>query len=683
MKTFASVFKKYRLRAEFETFTEFGKALAEKGYFYDDSIFSHWQKGTRTPSNRPLLLKILEIFIERDAITSIDQANELLSSAGLGYLTEKEKASFNFLSSVSVPFQVPNEIAYFTGREEIVKKIEKEIPNGKLFLLYGPPGVGKTALAIKLGHLLRDKFSDGVLWYRMDTSNIKDILISIAHMLRQELPKSNDTEIIASFIRSILAEKKVLLIFDNVEVQSNIHLLLPNAKSSSIIIISRHKNLYLPATIDGFFIESFKNDETLRLFEKIFDKQYLRKNKTTLLQLGNCVGNLPLAVNLLASQLKQLKLKPQKLLQQVTQEKLSLEDLSYENKNLSLALQVSYKNLSLQAQNMFLSLGIFEGKDFSVEAMAYMNGLKTEKANMILGELYNASLIETSLNNKFRIHPMIKKFIGEKLHNPYSSLLTKITLAIFGLLTIFWIVLQMKLLPWKLADIFSSTYFIIPLWGALWAILRADKWRGIKSIMGKTMLFFSFGLLCQVIGQISYAVSVHIFHIQIPYPSLGDLGYFGSTLFYLYGVFLLFKVAGIKFKAGLVIKHILVSIISFMCLLIGAYIFLQSYIFQFSDMLKLFLDIWYPVIGIVNFYIVLLLYLELKANKKNILKNKVVFFVFALLIQFLSDSVFIYQANLETWTGGQVNDYMYLLGYLFMTLAILKLDSHLFKLITK
>ena len=88
MKTFAQLFKKYRLRAEFETFSSFGDALSEKGYYYEESIFSHWQKGTRTPNNRELVLTIIKIFIERDSIKTINEANELLSSVGLGYITD-------------------------------------------------------------------------------------------------------------------------------------------------------------------------------------------------------------------------------------------------------------------------------------------------------------------------------------------------------------------------------------------------------------------------------------------------------------------------------------------------------------------------------------------------------------------------------------------------------------------
>lgn len=94
MRTFSYLFKKYRLKAEFETFADFGNALSGRGYFYENSIFSHWQKGTRIPTNRKLLLAILQIFVDKDAIQSFEEANEFLASVGLGYLTEGEKGTF-------------------------------------------------------------------------------------------------------------------------------------------------------------------------------------------------------------------------------------------------------------------------------------------------------------------------------------------------------------------------------------------------------------------------------------------------------------------------------------------------------------------------------------------------------------------------------------------------------------
>ncbi len=77
-KPFSSLFKKFRLRAEFATLSEFGEALAHEGYIYEDSIFSRWQNGDRVPTNRRLLITVLKVFIRREAITSVKEANVFL-----------------------------------------------------------------------------------------------------------------------------------------------------------------------------------------------------------------------------------------------------------------------------------------------------------------------------------------------------------------------------------------------------------------------------------------------------------------------------------------------------------------------------------------------------------------------------------------------------------------------------
>jgi hypothetical protein len=93
MQTFSKLFKLYRLKAGFATLSEVSDALIEKGYDYDPSMFSHWQKGTRIPTNRHLLTKVIEIFIEKEVIKTISSANNFLASTGLGYLTKEESAS--------------------------------------------------------------------------------------------------------------------------------------------------------------------------------------------------------------------------------------------------------------------------------------------------------------------------------------------------------------------------------------------------------------------------------------------------------------------------------------------------------------------------------------------------------------------------------------------------------------
>ena len=99
---FASLFKKYRLRSEIETLSEFGDLLAQEGLVYETSLFTRWQNGNRVPKDRKILLVILEIFIKKCGLKSIDEANEVLESTGQGYLTKSEVKSLLNLPSVSL-----------------------------------------------------------------------------------------------------------------------------------------------------------------------------------------------------------------------------------------------------------------------------------------------------------------------------------------------------------------------------------------------------------------------------------------------------------------------------------------------------------------------------------------------------------------------------------------------------
>lgn len=411
---FQILFKKYRLRSEFSTLSELGSALSEKGLIYDDSIFSHWQKGDRVPA-RHTIIKLIEIFSERKSIKTIKDANEFLESAGQGYLTEQEVKRFHF-SLENTPFQVPNRIDNFTGREELIKQIIRD-KNNNILLIQGPAGVGKTALVIQLAYLLKDKFSDGVLWFRLDTSDVMDILLSIAFAYGTDIGYIQDKEIRATTVRTILSNKKVLLILDNAEVKNEIGLLLPNNKNCFVIITSRQTNLSIPANYSSVSLKGFSKDETLLLFRTVLGEQYTTKNKTLILKLGEKVGFLPLALHIFAKELKKESVNITEILEEVEADVLSLQQLSYGDKNLYLAINLSFELLDLRTKKVFLSLAVFNGKDFSIEAVAYVNDLSIVQTKRFLNNLQNISLIEQSTQTRYRLHPMIKKFIREKLNN--------------------------------------------------------------------------------------------------------------------------------------------------------------------------------------------------------------------------------------------------------------------------
>lgn len=413
---FHILFKRLRLKAEFSTLSELGSALAEKGLIYEDSIFSHWQKGTRFP-HRGALLCLIQIFTEKQSLNSIHEANQFLETAGEGYLTKDELETIKFSSTDDVPFQIPSQIDNFSGREDLIKRIQSDFTPGNLIIIYGPPGVGKTSLAIQLGYLLKEVYSDGVLWFRLDTSDVMDIFLAIAYAFGKDIGHIRDRETRASIIKTILANKKVLLIFDNVEFTNDIRLLLPNTRYCSIIITSRHSHLSIFSKSKNISLENFSKYEAISLFKKVLGGKYTTTNNTSILRLADKIGYLPLALHIFAKEIKENSLDIVELLEKIERDLLSLEELSYDDRNLYVTIDLSYKLLDIKTRKLFTSLAVFDGKDFSIESVGYINDLSLSETKKFLNKLREISLIQESSKNRYRIHPLIKRFIRNRFGN--------------------------------------------------------------------------------------------------------------------------------------------------------------------------------------------------------------------------------------------------------------------------
>ncbi len=227
---------------------------------------------------------------------------------------------------------------------------------------------------------------------------------------------------------------------------------------------------------------------------------------------------------------------------------------------------------------------------------------------------------------------------------------------------------------------FGSIYVIMALLGGIWGIRISEKWGGIKSIMGRATLMFSLGLFAQAFGQLVYAYYSFYKHISVPYPSLGDVGYFGSIPLYIYGVILLGQASGVKLGLRSFKNKIQAVIIPIAMLILSYTLFLQEYEFDWSNPVKIFLDFGYPLTQAIYVSLAMLTYLLSKNVLGGIMKNKIFFILIALGVQFLSDYTFLYQSIRGIWSVGGFNDYMYLISYFVMTLALLQLRLTALKL---
>ncbi|MSU44874.1 hypothetical protein EXS45_01705, partial [Candidatus Nomurabacteria bacterium] len=131
----------------------------------------------------------------------------------------------------------------------------------------------------------------------------------------------------------------------------------------------------------------------------------------------------------------------------------------------------------------------------------------------------------------------------------FRNPLVIITLIFFVILTVWWIKLQPFYTDENLIHakyIWGSFYQIIAIWGGICGLFISRSLGGFKSFFGKSIVFFSFGLLFQALGQSIYSYFNLFANIQAPYPSFGDVGFFGSVIFYILGVIYLSRISGVK-----------------------------------------------------------------------------------------------------------------------------------------
>lgn len=255
-----------------------------------------------------------------------------------------------------------------------------------------------------------------------------------------------------------------------------------------------------------------------------------------------------------------------------------------------------------------------------------------------------------------------------------SNTRMRIPLIIFCVYSLWWVSLQFIFQGDSIVrDYFSDTYGITALMGGVIGLRISSKWGGWGSKMGRAIVLFSCGLLAQALGQFAYTFYFLVLNIEVPYPSIGDLGYFGSIPFYIYGTLLLGRASGLKVSLKSLHNQIFALVIPLVVLGFSYYKFLQGYEFDWYAPLVVLLDFGYPLGQAIYVSLAFLTYLLSRNTLGGVMRSRILLFLVALMIQYAADYTFLLQASQGTWSAGGLNDYLYLVSYFVMTIALFNL----------
>lgn len=323
-------------------------------------------------------------------------------------------------SPQTAPFQAIADVPTFVGRQAEMDKLRRMLKTERhlaIVSLFGMGGVGKTTLAAHIAYELRHLFPDGVLWARLDSSDPMVILTMVAGVYGMDVSQYSTLDSRSAAVRGLLAHKRALLILDNADRSAQLLPLLPPSTGACAVLVTTRHDL---SALDGWpqlTLAPFSADsgESLALFVQFLGKTAVSANEAVLNQIADQVGHLPLALALLAAQLRRTA--TPEAMQQIADQLAAapLDPLQRENRSVRLTFDLSFDRLAAAEKQLFVRLGALGGDDFTTAAAAAVAQLDETTAANLLHALQQLSLIQPSQNGRFRLHPLLHEYAREKL----------------------------------------------------------------------------------------------------------------------------------------------------------------------------------------------------------------------------------------------------------------------------
>lgn len=300
--------------------------------------------------------------------------------------------------------QLPRDIDDFTGRhaelEELVATMRQADVDGvKVAVLGGPPGVGKTTLAVRAAHQLRSCFPDGQLLMSLRTPGGRprtalDVLGQLLRMAGLDGALPRQLEERAALYRAFMAERSLLLLIDDVSDPAVARWLLPGTGRSGVLTVSRRRLVALEAT-HHLDVGPFSDREAVALLARMIGDRRVEAERAAANLIAARCGGLPQAIRIAGTRLRlQPHLSLAQLAERLACERDMLDALEIGGLSVRRCAQAYADELPARDWAGLRRLGRLPGPQFSpedIEAFLDLPGRKAEQLLDVMMEVHAAT----------------------------------------------------------------------------------------------------------------------------------------------------------------------------------------------------------------------------------------------------------------------------------------------------
>lgn len=292
----------------------------------------------------------------------------------------------------------------------------------RLVVLTGLGGIGKTALAVDVGHFVAAEFPDGQLFVDLAAlsaggpSRAGDVLAAFLTALgvpAEHVP-ARESERVALY-RTRTAGRRLLVVLDNAHDADQVRPLIPASDDASVLITSRSRLSEL--ALDGarhVEVPHLGREDAVALIAALVGTPTVAAERAAAEQLATACDGHPLALSIACALVSTRAARSLSWLTHELASRAAVLYLSLGAQTIRGVLDVSYENLSPSAVAVCEAMCWHPGVQFAADAAAAAVDQPVREVQAALNELIEASLLIEEPDGRLLFHNLFREYARDR-----------------------------------------------------------------------------------------------------------------------------------------------------------------------------------------------------------------------------------------------------------------------------